>query len=70
MDVSEGAISGTQTSSSGSVVLGLNTVMSVRGKDKVVLMSTLVYNVRSDVDRLGKDYNTVTNSAMKSQVAG
>lgn len=70
LDVSEGAVSGTRTSSSGSVMLGLNTVMSVRGADQVVLMSTLVYNVRSDVDTLSKDYNTVTNSGMKSQAGG
>ncbi|MGA4669731.1 hypothetical protein ACPCG0_08055 [Propionibacteriaceae bacterium Y1923] len=70
IDVSEGSISGTLTTSSGSSTMAVNTIMSVRGKDKKALMSTVVYNVRADLDKLSKDYNTVTDSGMRAQING
>lgn len=70
VDVSEGGATGTRTTSSGSMVVGINALISVRGKDKQALMSTLVYNVRSDTAALGKAYNTITNSALDAQIEG
>ncbi|MGD8215062.1 hypothetical protein [Aestuariimicrobium sp. Y1814] len=70
IDVSEGSISGTLTTSSGSSTMAINTIMSVRGKDQKALMSTVVYNVRADLDKLSRDYNTVTDSGMRAQING
>ncbi|MGA4508562.1 hypothetical protein ACQB6R_09275 [Propionibacteriaceae bacterium G1746] len=70
LDVSEGHMSGTRTNSSGSQAVGVNTVIAVRGADKVSVMSTLIYDPRSDLDKLSDDYSRVTRSGMRSLAAG
>lgn len=70
LNVCEGSVTGMRSGLSGTKKLFINIAASTRKTDKLGLSSILTMNTRSDTDRVLKDYNTITKSALNSQAEG
>ena len=62
-----GSMSGTSSSSQGSVDVSLYTVASVRTKDGVTVVGTIYLTTSSDTSAAGKDFDTMVNSMLAGQ---
>lgn len=70
LKAAEGAMSGTSSSGQGSSDVKLVTVASVRTKDGVTIVGTILYGSSSDTDQVNRDFKTMINSMLKGQATG